>query len=342
MIDVIIIGAGGSGLGIHGRLLTAPSRSTKYRVVGFVDVDADKAAAAVAAIPTARAHSSITAALTAGAPPRLAIIATKPYASHLPIAIELMEAGVDVIVEKPFGVNLDEVVSAFARASALGRPLLAFQNRRWEVSYLAFRDALAAGAVGTPLYFELHRSTGFGRGDFLNMGTHTIDQLVALTAPDPPITVLAVRPDSEAPMDSNTGAACKATVQFASGLIADLHMLPAPQSRIHFYAMGDKGSFRQDWADEPGDLFRRWQERTGDQLAPIWTPEFMDVSYAGIATESEGNFYGRYYDLLHDHLTGGGPAPVPPQDTITQFRIVAAIEQAARERRAVTVRSTET
>ena len=46
MIDVIIIGAGGSGLGIHGRLLTVPARSTKYRVVGFVDVDADKAAAA--------------------------------------------------------------------------------------------------------------------------------------------------------------------------------------------------------------------------------------------------------------------------------------------------------
>jgi len=31
MIDVIIIGAGGSGLGIHGRLLTAPSRSVGDR-----------------------------------------------------------------------------------------------------------------------------------------------------------------------------------------------------------------------------------------------------------------------------------------------------------------------
>ncbi len=81
-----------------------------------------------------------------------ALLVTAPQLAHVPLAIEAMEAGKHVLVEKPFAISLEEARAGVAVAEKTGRVLMVSQQYR---HYPAVRKAteLVAnktyGPVGT-------------------------------------------------------------------------------------------------------------------------------------------------------------------------------------------------
>lgn len=81
-----------------------------------------------------------------------ALLVTAPQHAHVPLAIEAMEAGKHVLVEKPFAVSVDEAREGVAVAEKTGRILMVSQQYR---HYPAVRKAAALvadqayGPVGT-------------------------------------------------------------------------------------------------------------------------------------------------------------------------------------------------
>src|SRR5229473_2887953 len=62
---------------------------------------------------------------------RIVVIAT-PNDTHYPFARQCLEAGRDVLVDKPFTTTLEEANSLVQLAKSSGRLLTVYQNRRYD------------------------------------------------------------------------------------------------------------------------------------------------------------------------------------------------------------------
>ena len=77
-----------------------------------------------------------------------------PPATHYPLAKAALEAGLDVVVDKPFAVRSAEGQELIELAARLGRVLTVFQNRRWDGDFLTVESCWPSGALGTVTRFE--------------------------------------------------------------------------------------------------------------------------------------------------------------------------------------------
>ena len=80
-------------------------------------------------------------------PADAALIAT-PDAFHAPYSIAAMEAGLDVICEKPMAATLSDARHMHRTATRLGRMLMIHHQLRWLPTYRHARAMIARGAVG--------------------------------------------------------------------------------------------------------------------------------------------------------------------------------------------------
>ena len=72
-----------------------------------------------------------------------------PNALHAPLAVAAASAGKHVLVEKPIACRLAEADEMLAAARAAGVLLMTAHNVRFALPFVAAREAVAAGAIGT-------------------------------------------------------------------------------------------------------------------------------------------------------------------------------------------------
>ena len=121
----------------------------------------------------------------------LVLIAT-PNDVHKPVAIAAMEAGKNVISEKPITLSSADLQEMAAVSERTGRFLTVHQNRRWDEDYLTVKEILREGRLGELFRLEsrVHGSRGIpgdwrqekehGGGMVLDWGVHLLDQMVML------------------------------------------------------------------------------------------------------------------------------------------------------------------
>src|SRR2546430_16778374 len=68
--------------------------------------------------------------------------------THYPFARQCLEAGRDVVVDKPFTTTLEEAVSLVQFARTVNRLLTVYQNRRYDGDFQAIRQVVKAGTLG--------------------------------------------------------------------------------------------------------------------------------------------------------------------------------------------------
>lgn len=182
---VAFIGFGGMA-GWHHRVIT--ERVDAFEVLGAYDVrqEALDKAESLGLKP----YPSLEALLQDPAV-ELVIIAT-PNDVHRPLAIACMEAGKDVICEKPVTLNARELEDIIAVRDRTGRLFSIHQNRRWDKDFQIVVKAVREGLIGTPYFVEsrvqgsrgaMHGWRGHklnGGGMTLDWGVHLIDQAMQL------------------------------------------------------------------------------------------------------------------------------------------------------------------
>jgi predicted dehydrogenase len=122
----------------------------------------------------------------------LVVIAT-PNESHFPLAAAALRNGKDVVVDKPFTLDLAEARELVAIATEHKRLLSVFQNRRFYSEVLATKAILASGQLGEVSHYESHMDRfrplvrqrwreipGPGAGLWFDLGPHLIDQALHL------------------------------------------------------------------------------------------------------------------------------------------------------------------
>jgi predicted dehydrogenase len=152
-INVAVIGVGAFGRN-HARVYRQLQQKGSVRLVGVVDPDTMRANA-VSEEFGCKAFGSVEQLLTTHSTVQAASIAV-PTVLHLEVARTLMEAGVDVLIEKPLAATLGQ-------ADELVR--VALQHKRVaQVGHLErFNPAVRATLplIGRPMFFEVHRLSVF-------------------------------------------------------------------------------------------------------------------------------------------------------------------------------------
>ena len=159
--------------------------------------DAGRQASASARYPGARLVDTPADILELAGELDLLVLGTPP-ATHYPLAKAALEAGLDVVVDKPFTVRSAEGEELIQLAARLGRVLTVFQNRRWDGDYLTVQGLLERGVLGTVTRFESRferwspevakawkaaATADDGGGVLFDLGTHLLDQAVQLFGP---------------------------------------------------------------------------------------------------------------------------------------------------------------
>ena len=192
MIRVGIAGLGRSGWDIHAGLLS--ELGEKYRIVAAVDADAGRCQEAMERFGC-RTYTDYADLLSDDAAEL--IVVALPSHLHADGAIAALEAGKDVVCEKPMATSLADADRMIAAAESTGRLLTIFQNRRYSPDFCRVREVIRSGVLGRIVLIHV-RATGFGRrwdwqtlkryggGSLNNTGVHFLDQALQLIGASEP------------------------------------------------------------------------------------------------------------------------------------------------------------
>jgi predicted dehydrogenase len=174
---VAVVGVGAFGRN-HARIYHQLQQAGKpVRLAAVVDADVDRADAAAREFG-ARAFGSIEHMIRTYGEVQAASVAV-PTAEHLRTARALMEAGIDVLIEKPLAATLDEAEELIRVAAK--------QNRVAQVGHLErFNPAVRAteALIMRPMFFEVHRLSPFSPRSLdvdvvLDLMIHDLDVVLA-------------------------------------------------------------------------------------------------------------------------------------------------------------------
>jgi predicted dehydrogenase len=175
-----VVGAGAFGKN-HARVIHESGRAELATVV---DSDGKRAADAAGAYG-AEALTDFRE-LFANARPRVdAAIVAVPTSYHAAVGCALLEAGIDVLVEKPIAFDLASADRLLEAAKANGRILQVGHLERFNPAVLALEQA-----AKRPLFFEIHRLSQFSPRSLdvdvvLDLMIHDLDIVLSLVKAEP-------------------------------------------------------------------------------------------------------------------------------------------------------------
>ena len=208
------------------------------------------------------------------------ILVATPNGTHRPIALRAMEAGKNVIVEKPATLSLKELTELEDMAGKTGRFLTVHQNRRWDEDLLTVREILKDQTMGEIFRIEsrVHGSRGIpgdwrkekahGGGMVLDWGVHLFDQIFRLTGERRLKTVYATLTNVT---NQEVDDGFTAVLRFEGGLevlveVGTNNFISLPR----WYVLGENGSaVVEDW-DLSGKIVKAFSEEE-KEIVPVRT-----------------------------------------------------------------------
>ncbi|SFS66627.1 Gfo/Idh/MocA family protein [Saccharopolyspora flava] len=336
-LKVGLVGYGSGGKIFHAPLIAAHPR---LRLDAVVTANPERQAQVRADLPGAEPVADLDALFARE--PDLVVITT-PNRTHAELARTALDAGVPVVVDKPFTPTAQEGRELVEHARERGLLLTVFQNRRWDSDFRTVRKVLDGGELGRVHRFESRfdrwapqpkptwRDSGGAEdvaGLLYDLGSHLIDQALQLFGP---VASVYAEIDTRRPgvrADDDSFVALTHVNGVRSHLwMSKLAAVPGPRLRL----LGDRGTFTKHGTD-PQEADLRAGKRPVDDM---WGREPEDIRGElgdGETTRtipSEPGTYQAFYDGVVNSLLTGAPAPVDPADAITALDIIAAAQRSA-------------
>jgi predicted dehydrogenase len=211
---VAVIGAGSFGKNHARAYYELQNEGAPVELVAVVDADISRATdhASKYSVP---AYSSVEELLRKSKPDAATVAV--PTIHHAAVARQLMEAGVDVLIEKPIAATLEQADEILSLASK--------HNRVGMVGHLErFNPAVRATIplLNHPMFFEVHRLSIFGPRALdvdvvLDLMIHDIDIVLSfVNSPVKEVRAVGL------PILSPKVDICNVRVEFESGCVANL------------------------------------------------------------------------------------------------------------------------
>lgn len=313
-----IVGAGVIGKE-HGKVMS--QLDDRLELVAVVDVELDRAEA-LAAERGGKAFASLTEALEATDIDVVSVCT--PTGRHGVVAIEALEAGKHVVIEKPAEVTTDKTDAIIAAQKQAGTLVTVISQHRFDPATEVVLQAIQDGRLGrvtsgiaavdwwrSQSYYDSGDWRGTweldGGGAMMNQGVHTVDLLIA--ALGRPVEVFAYT-GTLAHDRVETEDVATAVVKFESGALGMVHastsVYPGLSARLQVH--GDHGSAVID----------------NDQLAYIHLASEDAPEGAGIPPDAD-NQVGDHATVTEAVAAGRNPGQLSDAHRLQYLNVLGAL-----------------
>ena len=341
MIDVGLIGFGLAGRAFHAPVIRA---TPGLRLAAILQRHGNEAAEKY---PDVRVVRSVEEFLNIRGI-RLVVIAT-PNETHAPIARQCLEAGRDLVVDKPFATTLQEAAELVELARKYGRLITVYQNRRFDGDFQAIRQIVADGTLGRIVRFETNydrfrpdlkpgawrERVGPGAGILFDLAPHLIDHALVLFGLPEAVTADVRVERAVAVVDD----AFDVMLHYPAGMRAVLRStMLAAAPRPRFVLHGTRGSFFKQSFD-PQEINLRhghipesgpWGGEPQEDWGVLTTMENDIVIKRSVPSATSD--YRDYYANARDAILGRATLAVTPEHALDVMRVLEMAQESSRTR----------
>jgi scyllo-inositol 2-dehydrogenase (NADP+) len=337
-LRVALIGYGLAGRVFHGPLVRA---MPGLEMAAIVTRDEDRRRQAISDFPRAVLLETADEVWARRDAFDVVVVASLP-ASHRPLALAALDAGLAVVVEKPMAVSPADARELIERAAARGCLLVPFHNRRWDSDQLTLRKLLDEGALGRIHRFESRFErwrparhpdawrdslpAAEGGGLLLDLGAHLVDQALALFGPVSHIhgEVHALRGGA----DDDVFVALRHASGVESHLWASaVAAAPGPRLRV----LGSQAAYVVQHLDGQEDALRAGLQPDtagfGADAPDRWGRLLRGDG--GEPVQSEPGRWLTFYEGVERAVRTGAPPPVLAEDALTVLEVLEAARRSA-------------
>jgi scyllo-inositol 2-dehydrogenase (NADP+) len=341
MIDVGLIGFGLAGRAFHAQVIRA---IPGLRLAAILQRHGNEAAEKY---PDVRVVRSVEELLDIREI-RLVVLAT-PNETHAPIARQCLEAGRDVVVDKPFATTLKEATELVELARKCGRLITVYQNRRYDGDFQAIRQIVSDGTLGRIVRFETNydrfrpdlkpgawrERVGPGSGILFDIAPHLIDHALVLFGLPEAVTADIRMERAVAVVDD----AFDLMLHYPTGMRAVLRStMLAAAPRPRFVLHGRHGAFFKQTFDPQEINLRRgyvpengpWGGEPEEDWGVLTTVENEVVTKRSVPSASSD--YRDYYANVRDAILGRATLAVTPEHALDVMRVLEMAQESSRTR----------
>jgi len=341
MIEVGLVGFGLAGRAFHAPVIRAVPG---LHLAAIVQRNGTEAAEKYPDVRIARSLDE----LFSMAEIHLVVIAT-PNETHYSFARQCLEAGRDVVVDKPFTTTLEEAVSLVQFAKEANRLLTVYQNRRYDGDFQAIRKLAADGTLGRIVRFETsydrfrpqpkpgawREAARPGSGILCDIAPHLIDHALILFGLPEAVT-------ADVRIERENGAADDAfdiALHYSSGMRAVLRSsILAAAPRPRFVLLGTQGSFVKQTFDPQENNLRRgyipadsaWGAEPEENWGVLTVPAGDSFERRRIPPATCD--YRDYYSNLRDAILGRAALAVTPEHALDVMRMLELARESSQKR----------
>lgn len=299
--------------------------------------------------PTAKLYRSVEE-LCADKEIQLIVVNT-PTHLHYEQAKLVLNAGKNMVIEKPFAVTVAEAEELTALAQKNNSFISVYQNRRYDGDYRAVKAVIDQNLLGeireVEIRYDRYRPAYGGKphkegemrgaGIIYDLSPHLVDQAIQLFGfPNALFADLIKMRDDVAVPDYFE------MLFYYDRLRVRLKATCIARESTYAYTLhGMKGSFLQQRSDMQENELLAGRKPSLESWCPGPTKAdgllHTEINGEVIRKEtfsSPGNYMG-YYDDVYKALTGQAANPVPPTDAIMNMRIIDAALESMKEGRVV-------
>jgi len=285
------------------------------------------------------------------------VVVNTPVQTHFEYTKMALEAGKNVVVEKPFTVNVAEAEELVRLAEEKGLFLSVYQNRRFDRDYLQVQKIMNEGKLGNikevEIRFDRFRTEPSGKahkenpeatgsGSLHDLGSHLVDQAVQYFGfPEKLFADVFSMKGKEFANDY-----FEIILFYQNDLRVRLKSSVFTKEAHYAYTVhGEKGSFLQERTDnQENELVAGAIPTYGeDWIQPLKGTDgilnFLNENKETerILTVSEPGNYMNYYQQIYEFIVFGYALPSPAEEVIKNMKIIDAAWESSKEGKVVSL-----
>jgi predicted dehydrogenase len=282
----------------------------------------------------------------------LVVVAT-PNDTHFSYTKAALEAGRDVVVDKPLTPTFAEAEQVARLAADRGRLFTVYQDRRWDGAFLTVKKLVQSGALGTVMEYEARfdrfrldakpnawreKSDFPAAGVLWDLGPHLIDGALVLFGEPKSIWCSAFCQRESSTIDD----AFDVYMEYARTRVLLHARIIAYSPSHHLLLHGTEGSFVKYGMDPQEEILRGPNCPDGLDWGKDWGLE-PEIKWGTLSRvnekprkiETERGDYRGFYVNVRDAVEKKAALDVTPDQALRTMRALVLAHKSSREKRVV-------